>query len=889
MGSIAFLCHIGMPKKKHETQVFLDLINLAAAILIAIGSPVLQALKIYFYFCEQVSNKLINVTKTQASKLKTNRPSAEKLVSLQTIAISEINNLSNRFKTESKVYLSSLKDSKTALFISFKKLEVLWYNKTKNVVPYLKTIKLPTLNIPKFNLPKFAFKNPKRGRIQARPKAKSLNKQEIVWLNVTNQIKHIKNLKLSVFNLPKIDIRLPKLHIPKTPRVAGAAIASISAGIVIFLIFYFSLFIFKDLPHPRLLAATTVPLTTKIYDRNGVLLYQFHGDQNRTLVKLNELPPYVPQAVIAAEDKNFYKHIGFDPAGITRAALANYNGSGGQGGSTITQQLVKFSLLTPERTLTRKIRELVLSLWAERLYTKNEILTMYLNYIGFGGPAYGIEAASEIYFGKPAKNLTLAEASLLASLPSAPTTYSPFGEHPEFAKFRQIQVLDKMAEQGYITKEEAIEAKKQQLTFVPNETQIKAPHFVMYVKDELVKQFGEKKVIEGGLQVTTSLDYELYKKVTDTVKTGVEKQKYLNVQNGAALVTNPKTGEILAMAGSIDFFDLTKDGNVNVTTAERSPGSSIKPLTYALAFENNLVTPNTIIEDQPVEFRQIGGPSYRPTNYDNRFHGRMSIRTALASSYNIPAVKVLDRIGLVNFLQFAVNAGLTTLSDPNRFGLAITLGGGEVKMTDMATAYSMFPNQGTKTPLTSILSVKDSNGNFLAMDPEHLAKSRLISPKSAFFINSILSDDGARSPTFGRGSYLNIPGHTIAVKTGTTETKRDNWTIGYSFGDEPRLVAVWVGNNDNSPMSPALESGNTGAAAIWNPIMTSILSGRTNSAVPQPDDLIAVQICPLTGTLPCENCPGLVTEYFVRGTEPKQQCNLTKEDLEKFKNPDKKD
>lgn len=690
------------------------------------------------------------------------------------------------------------------------------------------------------------------------------------------RIKHKRRLSLS----KPASEKPASWRFPKTPKLAGALAASISATIVVFLVFYFSFFIFTNLPHPRLLAQKPVPLTTKIYDRNGILLYQFYSDQNRTLAKLPELPPYVPGAIIAAEDKNFYKHPGFDPAGITRAAIANYNGDSAQGGSTITQQLVKFSLLTPERTVTRKIRELILSLWAEKIYSKDEILTMYMNYIGFGGPAYGIEAASEIYFGKSARNLSLPEAALLASLPSAPTTYSPFGKHPEIAKFRQIQVLDKMQQLGYITKTESDQAKKTQLTFVPNETEIKAPHFVMYVKDQLVEQFGEKTVLEGGLKVTTTLDYNLYKKTSDTLKTGVDKQHYLNVQNGAALVTNPKTGDILAMIGSVDFFDLTKDGNVNVTVAERSPGSSIKPLTYALGFDIGVITPATIIADEPTVFQQIGGPTYSPTNYDNRFHGKVTTRTALASSYNIPAVKVLDRVGLINFLQFAQNAGLTTLDDPNRFGLSITLGGGEVTMTDMAQAYSIFPNQGKSVPLKSILKIEDSQGNLLNVP--FTSPRSLISPKSAFYINSILSDDGARAPTFGRGSILNIPGHTVAVKTGTTETKRDNWTIGYSFGDNPRLIAVWVGNNDNSPMSPYLESGNTGAAAIWNPIIEEVLKDQPNTEVPKPEDLIAVQICPLTGTLPCENCPGIVTEYFQRGTEPKNSCNLSKEEVEKF-------
>lgn len=871
---------IGMPIKKYETSALLKPIQFAAAILIAIGTPVLQALKIYFFFCELIATKVITLAEILPKKttvLKKSLPKVDlKLQSRGYKLQKKVNSYKPFVKSHLINILKGFENQKSELFIKSKHQQVVYYEKFQTLQANLHKIHLNLKNAKKIN----------RRRIHARPIEKD-SPVLPVFVSPKITLPTLPAISLPHILWPKF--KLSKFKVPKLPKLLGAGTAAISFSVILFLIGYFSLFVLNDLPHPKLLAQNHIPLTTKIYDRNNVLLYQFHGDQNRTLVKLNELPHYVPEAIIAAEDKNFYRHLGFDPSGITRAAIANYSGTSSQGGSTITQQLVKFSLLSPERTITRKLRELILSLWTERLYTKDQILTMYINYIGFGGPAYGIEAASEIYFGKSAKNLSLSEASLLAALPSAPTTYSPFGRNPEIAKYRQKQVLDKMHEQGYITKKEAEDAKNAKLTFVPNETEIKAPHFVMYVKDELIKEFGEKEVLEGGLQVKTSLDYNLYKEITDMVKLGVEKQQYLNVQNGAALVTNPKTGEILAMAGSIDFFDLTSDGNVNVTVSERSPGSSIKPLTYALAFENNLLTPNTIIEDRPTEFRQVGGPTYRPLNYDNRFHGRMTARTALASSYNIPAVKVLERLGVINFLQFATNAGLTTLDDPNRFGLSITLGGGEVKMTDMAVAYSMFPNQGTKMPLKAVLEVKDSSGTSLEVSGFPETSERLISPRSAFFINSILSDDGARAPTFGRGSYLNIPGHTVAVKTGTTETKRDNWTIGYSFGSEPRLVAVWVGNNDNSPMSQYLESGNTGAAAIWNPVMQTALKNQSDSPVPKPEDLIAVPICPLTGTLPCENCPGIVTEYFVKGTEPKIACNLSKEDLEKFKNPEKRD
>lgn len=639
----------------------------------------------------------------------------------------------------------------------------------------------------------------------------------------------------------------------------------------------------RNLPHPQALSSQQIPVTSKIYDRNGILLYQFYKEENRTPIAIDTLPKHVLDATIAIEDKNFYKHSGFDPAGIVRAAFANSSGSVTQGASTITQQLVRFALLSPEKTITRKIREIVLAFWAERLYTKNQILTMYLNHIPYGGQAYGIEAASQTFFKKPARYLTLAEAALIAGLPSAPTTYSPLGSHPELAKVRQQQVLDAMVEQGYISPFASENAKNAPLIFAPPVTEIKAPHFVMFVRDYLVEKYGPALVQKGGLQIITTLDYPLYESINKTLKSGVEKQKNLNVGNGAALVTNPKTGEILSMNGSIDFFDLQNDGNVNVTVSQRSPGSSIKPLNYALAFEKNFLTSSTIIEDRPSVFHSPGSKPFFPLNYDNRFHGRVTARVALASSYNIPAVKVLEKNGLINFIQFATNLGISTFSKPSKYGLSITLGGGEVKMTDLVTAYSIFPNEGLKVPLNPVLEIKDYKGTLLENRSTFNSKpSRLISPRSAFLINNILADDAARSPTFGLGSYLNIPNHIVSVKTGTTQDKRDNWTIGYSFGPNPRLAAVWVGNNDNSPMSPYLESGNTGAAAIWNPIMKELLKEIPNSPIPIPEDLIPVQICALTNTLPCENCPHIVSEFFTRGTQPTVSCQISKEEREKF-------
>lgn len=720
-------------------------------------------------------------------------------------------------------------------------------------------------------------------------------------------VKKIRRFSLPKISLPKISLpSFPKLpHLPSfrrrlLVRPAGRPKKELLSptnkfryllvGFFVFFVFIFVPYWVKSeldqLPNPRLLTVREIPVSTKIYDRNGVLLYQIYSGENRTIVSLSSLPKYAIDATISIEDKNFYHHLGFDPAGIFRAAFVNSQNNGiRQGGSTITQQLVKSALLSPQQTLSRKIKELILAFWAERIYSKDEILTMYLNQVPYGGAAYGLEAASETYFQKPAKELTLAQAALLAGLPSAPTDYSPYGSHPELARERQTQVLNAMVSQGYITELQASAAQKEDLKLAPLGTEIKAPHFVMFVKDYLVQKYGIRRVEQGGLEVTTSLDYNLYTTVSQLVKDGVAKQKYLNVGNGAALVTNPKTGEILAMVGSTDYFDLAHDGNVNVTIAQRSPGSSIKPLNYALAFEKGLVTPSTVLDDAPIVYKSAGAPPYSPGNYDSKFHGKVTARVALGSSYNIPAVKVLEKNGVANFLDFARQMGLTTFTDPSRYGLSVTLGGGEVKMTDMAVAFSSFANAGNRVNLHPVLKVTDYRGHVLEDNTGQPEATHVVSPQTAFLISNILSDDTARAPTFGPGSALNIAGHAVSVKTGTAETKRDNWTIGYT---PTSLVAVWVGNNDNTPMSPFLESGNTGAAALWNPIMSYVLKDKASEPILPPDNVIAVSICTLTGTLACENCPSRV-EYFTKGTEPKAACKLTPEEADKLLHPEKKE
>lgn len=629
---------------------------------------------------------------------------------------------------------------------------------------------------------------------------------------------------------------------------------------MIFLVWFFT----KDLPSPRQLENRQLPQTTKIYDRNGKLLYNIYLEQNRTVVPLADIPDYLKKATIAIEDKGFYRHRGFDIYGIARATRKTVLEGNLQGGSTITQQLVKSVFLSPERTLTRKIKELYLAFRVEMVFSKDKILEMYLNQVPFGGTAWGVAAASEQYFGKNVKDLTLAESAFLAGLPAAPTYYSPFGQDLKRAKDRQRQVLRRMTEEGYISREEADKAAGEELQFQSPAIDIKAPHFVMYVREYLAQKYGESVAAQGGLKVTTTLDLELQETAQKIVAEEVVKLKQFNASNGAALVTKPKTGEILAMVGSRDFFDTSIDGNVNVTIALRQPGSAIKPVNYATALERRLITPATIIIDVPTTF--AGGPvPYRPVNYDRRFHGPVAARYALGNSYNIPAVKVLAINGVAEMIKQARKMGISTFVDESRYGFSLTLGGGEVRMTEMAAAFGVFANEGELAQLVPILKIEDSRGKVLE-EFKPKKGEKVLSAQTAFLISSILSDNSARSSAFGGSSLLAIRGKTVAVKTGTTDDKRDNWTVGYTLSF---LVTTWVGNNDNTPMNPRLASGITGAAPIWNRIMNEILNDQVNEAFKVPSGVTGMEICSVTGGPKNEGCNSRF-EYFIAGTEPKE-------------------
>ncbi len=638
--------------------------------------------------------------------------------------------------------------------------------------------------------------------------------------------------------------------------------------LVLFGLFYY--FILNNLPSPVKLQSTQIPQSTQIFDRNGKLLYSIYAKRNQTLIPLSKIPKYLQEATIAVEDKDFYHHGAIDPRGILRAIVAITLHHQIQGGSTLTQQLVKNSLLTPQQTIPRKIKEIILSFVTEALYSKNKILEMYLNQIPYGGTAWGVEAAAQTYFGKHAQDLDLAESALLAGLPEAPSTFSPFGSHPELAKARQEEILKKMYTQGYINKNQMEKAIAEKLTYKAFANDIKAPHFVLYVKDLLVKKYGERMVEEGGLKVTTSLDLTIQNMAQKVVATQIAGLKGYHVTNGASLITDPATGEILAMVGSRNYFSKKIDGNVNVTLALRQPGSSIKPINYAVGLMNGYTAATPFI-DQPTCYPGNGKP-YCPVNYDHKWHGVVQMRFALANSVNIPAVKMLKLNGIKAMIATASAMGINTFKDPNRYGLSLTLGGGEVTMLDMATAYGVFANEGYRINLHPILKVVDSKGKILQeykVPDSPIFGQKVLPSGVSYIISSILSDNGAREMEFGTNSPLNIPGKTVSVKTGTTNDFRDNWTIGYTPN---YLVAVWVGNDDNSPMQ-GLVSGITGAAPIWHSIMKNLLENKPSESLTRPRNVIQKNICATSGLLPPpegtpNRCPTRF-EYFIKGTEPK--------------------
>lgn len=628
----------------------------------------------------------------------------------------------------------------------------------------------------------------------------------------------------------------------------------ILAGSAILGIFVISLA--KTLPSPEKVIERQIIQSTKIFDRTGeVLLYEIHGEEKRTVVPLEKIPDAVKQATLAAEDANFYSHSGLDFKGILRAFLVNIlSGDIRQGGSTITQQLVKSSLLTGERTLTRKIKEVILALMIESRYSKDEILNLYLNQIPYGSNAYGIEAAAETYFGKKSSSLTLNEAALLASLPKAPSYYSPYGSHKEELLKRKNSIIERMLSLGFIKKEESEKIKSESIEFLNQRQNIKAPHFVMFVKEYLEERFGSDVVERGGLRVYTTLDWRLQEEAEKFVKEGAEQnEKLVEAYNAALTAIDPKTGEILVMVGSKDFWGKSQpenceagvscrfDPHVNITTRERQPGSAFKPFVYATAFKKGF-TPETVLFDVPTEFNPLCGPDgvpgplvknekdcYHPQNYDGNFRGPVNLRQSIAQSLNVPSVKLLYLSGITDSIKTAEDMGISTLKDPDRYGLSLVLGGAEVKLLEMVSAFGVFAQDGILNQKSAILKVEGPGGEIL--EEKKLPPKQVIDTEVARIINSVLSDNEARVPIFNPRSSLYFPERQVAAKTGTTQDSRDAWVVGYT----PSVVSgVWVGNNDNSPMDKKSLSIMV-AGPIWHKFMEEALKNISPEEFSKPN------------------------------------------------------
>lgn len=622
----------------------------------------------------------------------------------------------------------------------------------------------------------------------------------------------------------------------------------------------------KDLPDPNKIVRRE-GFSTKFQDREGATLYELYQDYNRIPITIDQVPTQLKQATIAVEDKDFYTHQGFSTWGMIRGMMRGITRGRAQGGSTLTQQLVKNVLLTNERSLPRKFKELVLALQIERKFSKDEILQMYLNEAPYGGTAIGIAAASERYFGIEPKDLSLVQAAVLAGMPQAPSRYSPYGNDKQAYVARAGAVLRRMREDGYITSEQEASTLAQlpTLSFREQTASLKAPHFVFFVKDKLVDLLGEAVVEEGGYTVTTTLDSQLQDMAQEAVKEEVDKLDSVHVTNGAAMVMDPNNGQILAMVGSKDYFAPDYDGKVNVVLSLRQPGSAIKPVTYATAFMRGYA-PSSMLLDVPTKFPGAkADEAYEPKNYDGKFHGPVQLRYALASSLNVPAVKLLSLVGLKSMLQTAYDLGFESLAptaqNMQRLGLSVTLGGGEVRLFDLVHAYAAFANGGERVEPVAILKVvKDGKTIYEA---KQSSKQRVMSQGVAFLINNILSDNSARLMTFGANSYLNMNGRAIAVKTGTTNDKRDNWTVGWSTG---AVVGVWVGNNDNSAMKE-VASGVTGASPIWRKIMLETWERYKGVEFAKPEEVEQKQVDTVSGYPEHDGYPGR-SDYFIRGTAP---------------------
>jgi len=639
----------------------------------------------------------------------------------------------------------------------------------------------------------------------------------------------------------------------------------------------------QTLPSPEQFQLHNTIQSTKIYDRTGkVLLYEIHGEEKRTVIPFEEIPKFLKEATIAIEDSDFYTRPPLDWKGILRALIANIKaGAPVQGGSTITQQLARNVFLSPQKTLSRKIKELILAIELEIKYSKDQILDFYLNQIPYGSNTYGVEAAAQTYFNKSAKDLNLAESAIIASLPQAPSYYSPWGPHKDDLIKRQHYVLNRMAKLGYITQQEAEKAKNQKLNFTqPSIGKIKAPHFVMAVKDYLINKYGEEMVINGGLKVITTLNWEMQQKAENAIKSGVERNtKLYDSKNGALVAEDPKTGQILALVGSADYFNKSIDGNFNMPIQGlRQPGSALKPFIYLNALEMGY-TPDTIIFDVPTEFvpnnpictsipdfnnnsKEYKEKCFHPQDFKD-FQGPVSLKEALPQSINVVAVKLLYLVGLENVISKLKNFGITTLNNPWQYGLSLVLGGGEIKLIELVKAYSVLAQEGILHNQSLVLEVRDSNNNVLEKYQDQ--KIKVNDSTYIKWINYILSNPEFRKPIFGASFNLTVfDEYDVALKTGTTNDYRDAWAMGYT----PSLVVgVWAGNSDNTPMQ---KKGTSIVAAIpiWSDFLKQVLPQYPKEKFSSPPPLPLINKTMLNGQY--KNTDGSIHSilYYVDKTNP---------------------
>lgn len=627
----------------------------------------------------------------------------------------------------------------------------------------------------------------------------------------------------------------------------------------------------KDLPTPGKIANRKATESTKLYDRTGKILLYETGDEKRTIVTTDQLPQNLKEATVAVEDANFYRNHGFETRSIVRSVFNKLTGKTAniQGTSTITQQYVKNALLTSDRSITRKIKELILSIELEFMYKKEDILTMYLNEIPYGNSTAGAEAAAKMYYGKPAKDLTLAQAATLAAIPQAPTYFSPYGTHTDKLINRRNYVLDRMVTTGKISKEDAENAKKEDTITLgqalkPRKDAILAPHFAMYVLERVAQQFGEDKVQKEGLKIITTLDYEKQKAAEESVASGVKKINQYGASNAGLVATDPKTGQILAMVGSIDYFNTEIDGNVNITDSLRQPGSSFKPFTYATAFKRPEFSPSRILFDYQTDF----GGGYVPKNYDGSFRGPLTMRQCLDNSLNIPAVKTMSLVGMDNVIKTAQDMGISSLNQRDRYGLSLALGVAEVKPVEMAGAFGVFANGGLKQDVRSVIKITDAKGKVhYDFDQKKPTGQQVLDPQVAYEMAHVLSDNNARTMVFGARSQLYFPGRLVGAKTGTTSDNKDAWTVGFT----PSIsVAVWVGNNNGKIMKGGAD-GSVVAAPMFHTFIEKALAGTPAEEFTKPDGIQTLTVAKYTNKLPGDATRETTTDIFATWQIPTEK------------------